>query len=287
MAILILCNAYTVMWFTQVVVDVERCFNPNAQHFNMFTPRADIIPLSSMEASSCPKAFHLHTLLSTACNFTKTNAFIYRPYRQRPNMPISKRNSRYPYPPRRDRNIQPDAETLSVTGDLALALDVRRILSTRLCIDRRADGRVQWDTIPKPRLTWYASILHCVSRYNRLPVSPVLCWWPKRLLISAEIIVSAALFCILARTVTGKLGVFSTVEPCLWFSNLISSFQPLACSPLPPRSQTSIGWRASKVRDQWLHNQEKSVVRRNACRMITGIVVGVSSQGSVVEEIAT
>ena len=176
-------------------------------------------------------------------------------------MPISKRNSRYPYPPRRDRNIQPDAETLSVTGDLALALDVRRTLSTRLYINRRADGRVQWDTIPKPRLTWYASILHCISRYNWLPVSPVLCWWPKHLLISAEIIVSAALFCILARTVTGKLPVFSTVYRNLPFdTSLIHYFQPLACSPLPPRSQTGIGWSTSKVRDQWLHNQEKSVV---------------------------
>ena len=31
---------------------------------------------------------------------------------------------RLPHPPRRDRNLQPDPETLSVTRDLTLALDV-------------------------------------------------------------------------------------------------------------------------------------------------------------------
>lgn len=37
---------------------------------------------------------------------------------------IQKPKIRYPYPPRRDRKLQPDPETLSATGDVRLALDV-------------------------------------------------------------------------------------------------------------------------------------------------------------------
>lgn len=94
----------------------------------MFTPRADIIPLGSMEASSCAKLHHISLAPSHClrlCNFCQNDCFqSIVPIDNDLNMPISKRNSRYPYPPRRDRNLQPDAETLSVTGDLALALDV-------------------------------------------------------------------------------------------------------------------------------------------------------------------